>query len=382
MRVSNRGLKIAIGVLLGLIILSLVIYWKSISILYGHIQSLTEVSDHLETGEAFHSSVHSMLMFAKMAHESSDLSAVRKQYNVETVRSQNALKQLTGYTEKKSSQAAFSALVENTTTMAALYEQFADATKFQIEQGSRGHMHSANQSQELFDSIFHHLKRLHKHHREQREELLENTKLIWHSISWFLAIQITACVILSSFVIIYVDKVVLKKFNTTERFALHDQLTGMYNRHALSTFVDDISSDDELNADYSIILLDIDHFKNFNDQYGHDAGDAILIALGQTIEECVRKQDKVIRYGGEEILVLLPRTDKSGAVRVAEGVRKAISENRYQLSPGVAAPQVTISAGVSSADEADSFESIVKLADQRLYEAKHLGRNQVGVDTK
>jgi diguanylate cyclase (GGDEF)-like protein len=122
------------------------------------------------------------------------------------------------------------------------------------------------------------------------------------------------------------------------------------------------------------VLVDLDHFKQVNDVHGHDRGDELLAAVGVAFRNVMRASDFVGRYGGEEFLILLPSSDREGAVKVAEGVRAAIAAIRI---PGIDRP-ITASAGVAVLPE-DGGDSVTlfRAADRALYAAKHAGRNRV-----
>lgn len=130
----------------------------------------------------------------------------------------------------------------------------------------------------------------------------------------------------------------------------------------------------------SLIILDVDHFKAYNDQYGHQAGDECLRIIAEVLAERARRpSDLVARYGGEEFVCLLPETDGTGAIRVAEGFRAAVAEQRIPHAQSPVAPFVTISLGVATVTpSADgSPERLAEMADQLLYRAKRAGRNRV-----
>ncbi len=126
----------------------------------------------------------------------------------------------------------------------------------------------------------------------------------------------------------------------------------------------------------ALLILDIDHFKRINDSYGHASGDVVLIGIAATIRRSLRKYDTGYRIGGEELAVLLPRTDLTKAVRVAERLRGRI-ENRRFTSKGRTRIHVTVSCGVAHYRKGDASASLFSRADKRLYEAKHKGRNRV-----
>ncbi len=126
----------------------------------------------------------------------------------------------------------------------------------------------------------------------------------------------------------------------------------------------------------SFIFFDIDHFKKINDKHGHLTGDEVLKVVAHTIEECVRDEDVVCRWGGEEIVVALLGADEKQAKKKAEEIRKAIERLAFNEDDGF---KVTISAGVASTDEGVTFENIIDRADKCLYKAKRSGRNKVVV---
>ena len=126
---------------------------------------------------------------------------------------------------------------------------------------------------------------------------------------------------------------------------------------------------------FSIIFIDIDHFKDVNDTYGHAAGDAVLKSVASTIRSLLRKYDVLARYGGEEFLTLLPETELKDAAHVAERFRKHIQNQTIFF--GDQEIKVTITLGVSQFDSKLGAERCIQLADKALYEGKENGRNRV-----
>jgi diguanylate cyclase (GGDEF)-like protein len=128
----------------------------------------------------------------------------------------------------------------------------------------------------------------------------------------------------------------------------------------------------------SLIMIDIDHFKGFNDQWGHQVGDLVLKRVAQAIRETCRKSDIVARYGGEEMAVILPETSPDMASLVAERIRKAIE--LMSIAHGDVDLKVTISLGVSYlAEDVKNKDALVEKADEALYQSKRSGRNRVTV---
>ncbi|SMF82749.1 response regulator receiver modulated diguanylate cyclase [Azospirillum oryzae] len=160
-----------------------------------------------------------------------------------------------------------------------------------------------------------------------------------------------------------------------------DGLTGIANRRRFDdTMAREWRRCARSHLPLSLIILDVDHFKAYNDQYGHQAGDECLRIVADVLAERARRpSDLVARYGGEEFVCLLPETDGPGAARVAEGFRAGVAERRIPHAQSPVAPYVTISLGVATViPSADSSpESLAEMADQLLYRAKRTGRNRV-----
>jgi diguanylate cyclase (GGDEF)-like protein len=154
-----------------------------------------------------------------------------------------------------------------------------------------------------------------------------------------------------------------------------DPLTNTYNRNILTKLTKDGRFTFDRTGDVSVLMVDIDFFKNVNDMYGHDSGDIVLSSVAGTLQSCVRGNDYVIRWGGEEFVVLMPACVKSEAVRVAERIRTTIINTDTGVCP------ITISIGVSDYDNND-YNNAINHADKALYVAKQTGRNRVVSYTK
>lgn len=164
-----------------------------------------------------------------------------------------------------------------------------------------------------------------------------------------------------------------------QELSARDALTGLYNRRYLDEIlVREYTRCYRNREPVALILLDIDHFKRFNDTYGHLVGDDCLRIVAQAVHEnATRASDTVARYGGEEFCVLLPDTDLPGALAVAERIREAVEKLRFRVA-GKRVP-VTISLGVTSQmpSDAEQWETLVMQADEALYQSKEAGRNRV-----
>ena len=164
-----------------------------------------------------------------------------------------------------------------------------------------------------------------------------------------------------------------------------DPLTGVANRRSLIAALDrDMARAQRMREPMALMMVDIDHFKDVNDQYGHPAGDRVLCSVVNVLRQRVRAQDLVGRYGGEEFMVLLPDTGLTGAQQLARALCKAVEESRCPADgvpgPGIA---VTVSIGVFGGrlESGDSWDMLIAAADRALYQAKNNGRNRVEVAT-
>lgn len=165
--------------------------------------------------------------------------------------------------------------------------------------------------------------------------------------------------------------------DTLRESTLTDAMTGLHNRRFLEEFAETlVSSSQRRNSRLSILMLDLDYFKMVNDTYGHDAGDLVLKALARTMQAAVRASDLVIRYGGEEFIIIMQDAGEEAAQAVAEKIRAAVENMKVQM-PG-AVLQKTISIGIAEFPQnSDTFWQAVKYADVALYNAKEAGRNRV-----
>ena len=166
-----------------------------------------------------------------------------------------------------------------------------------------------------------------------------------------------------------------------------DSLTGLLNRRAMSERIEELHSlARRYGNTYAVIILDIDHFKLYNDTQGHPAGDEVIRSIASTIRDAIRSADSVYRYGGEEFLILLPETNVEGARLVTDRVRDAVTTRAIPHPASPTAAYVSVSLGCTdvAADgtaEALTWEGVVERADHALYRAKQGGRNRAAVWT-
>lgn len=172
------------------------------------------------------------------------------------------------------------------------------------------------------------------------------------------------------------------KLDETVEQALTDPLTGLHNRRYMETHLRNLLAEArQSHKPLAVLVADIDHFKQVNDVHGHDNGDAVLKQFAERVRQQTRTIDLACRMGGEEFLIIMPDTDRTSAMAVAERLRHGISAAPFRLATGGDMIDVTASLGVSVLESRqDTVESLIKRADQALYAAKRSGRNRVVAD--
>jgi len=174
-----------------------------------------------------------------------------------------------------------------------------------------------------------------------------------------------------------INKTLRKKNKELHELSITDSLTGLYNRkHLMETLDNEVARSKRHKHDFAVLVIDIDHFKEYNDTYGHLAGDEVLSRLASVFKKSVRSCDYVARYGGEEFILVLPEIGPEDGVKAAERIRKKVVKENFA---GDGEPrEVTVSVGVASyPKDGDDPQTIIRHADAALYKSKESGRNQV-----
>jgi diguanylate cyclase (GGDEF)-like protein len=168
-----------------------------------------------------------------------------------------------------------------------------------------------------------------------------------------------------------------KLLKELEKLAITDALTGLYNsRHFFAQIKTEIKRYNRYSRALSLLIIDIDFFKNYNDTWGHLEGDKVLMEIGKTINACMRSMDTAYRYGGEEFAILLPETRIKKACVVGARIKDAISARIFEPEPGVR-KNVTVSIGATELVEGEDFRSFISRTDKALYRSKDSGRNKL-----
>lgn len=163
--------------------------------------------------------------------------------------------------------------------------------------------------------------------------------------------------------------------------ATTDPLTGLKNRRSFFDKAEDlVRLNQQYKTDLSILMIDIDHFKNVNDTLGHDGGDVVLQKFAEVLSSMAREADLVARFGGEEFAVLLPDVKRLGAAVLAERTRVAIEKTRFEFQGEQQAITTSIGIACIGAEKVSSISELITIADNRLYLAKKNGRNRICVD--
>ncbi len=167
-----------------------------------------------------------------------------------------------------------------------------------------------------------------------------------------------------------------------QRYAMTDALTGLHNRGWLDDAFDrEVKRSERDQLPLSLIMIDVDKFKDYNDAYGHLAGDQVLATIAKAIRSPLRPNDLVARFGGEEFAVLLPETNVINARFIAERLRENVGHADLGMIDGKQLPNVTISLGISTRSPNDTLDMLIAAADVAMYHAKQKGRNRVEVST-
>lgn len=164
-----------------------------------------------------------------------------------------------------------------------------------------------------------------------------------------------------------------------QKLAITDGLTHLYNsRHFYSQLEQEVDRSKRYNHPLSLMLMDIDYFKKYNDTHGHLEGDKVLVKLGQCIKSCLRRMDSAYRYGGEEFTVILPSTRGAEALAVAKRISRTIAKKQFNPQ-AEEMPNITISTGLTAYRPQEALTDFVQRADNAMYISKKKGRNRISV---
>ena len=383
MRVSFR---LKLGFLLLIIVLPMLvsqfIYRRTITSLHDSLYSAILVLNTIHATENFHTALHSMLNVTRKIVADPNTRAVPYDWNetresttkaLETLRV--SLQQYNGHNQHAETPGRHPS--DDISALFARLTVELDVALSGPASEIQSHMTTARK---LFDEIFQdHIDELHVGHQQRFDDLKADAHgyerqidLLFYGQTLFIGAVVLIALLFS-------ERILVKGYLRTEDASLSDRLTKARNRQYLETVSDrQVAEMMERNDPFSLALLDIDHFKQVNDSFGHDAGDKVLRIVAEVVRKRLRKSDTFVRYGGEEFLVLLPGAEKEAAIVILEAIRKGIETTPLSLTDQGEPTHVTVSAGIASFpdDSAVNFSSMQKLVDDRLYQAKNNGRNQ------
>lgn len=183
--------------------------------------------------------------------------------------------------------------------------------------------------------------------------------------------------VLASFAAMAIENA--KLHHETIQMAITDSLTRLYNRRYFEQVLpQELERAERYGLSFGLLMIDVDNFKKFNDSYGHPMGDRILATIAGSVEKSLRSVDFAFRYGGEELVVLLPETDQKNACKVAERIRQRVVRDTNRRMRGTLKEPITVSVGVASyPDDGGDIGQLLTRADSLLYQAKNAGRNCV-----
>jgi len=171
----------------------------------------------------------------------------------------------------------------------------------------------------------------------------------------------------------------IRMMEKLQKLAITDGLTKLYNSRSFYSQLElEVDRYNRYKHPLSLLLLDIDHFKEFNDTFGHLEGDKVLVKFSQIIKSCLRTNDSAYRYGGEEFTVILPETGGEEAKTVAQRIRMALESENFSPEPG-GEVSITISIGVTQYHPKEELSTFIQRADKAMYQSKQNGRNKVSV---
>jgi diguanylate cyclase (GGDEF)-like protein len=374
-------LGILLAIIAGAFIVSQVVYRNTITSMHDSVFSAVDTLEIVHRAEHFHSSIHMMLYLASLYSERKDEITYRE-YETRRISAGNMIDALIKSGGPVGDQHHVKEISgQPAGDLRSVFHAFAVETDAVFSGTNRKTSAHLEKARILFDDIFrNHLTVIHDYHEARLVSLRNGAHEMNKKANFLFYGQLIIIFLAAVVALAFSERVLLNLYTTTERHAFSDGLTGLRNRRYLDDVVVGEARDlIHKDAPFSILFADIDHFKSFNDAYGHQAGDKLLNEFADHLRQGIRRADTVVRYGGEEFLAILPGADKDAATTVAEKMRKQIESADVVLPSGEPGKKITASFGIASFpdDGIGKFTDLLNKADERLYLAKTSGRNRV-----
>ncbi|WP_051272404.1 GGDEF domain-containing protein [Fundidesulfovibrio putealis] len=385
-----KALKIKVAIFLAIAVCTFIltqgIYRKNIGMLHDSLYKTLDIVEEMHVAESFHSSMHSMIIYAS-AYLHSKEERYRDEYNKKAQEGGQSVAQLVKLRlQQENGQHGIHGFHKTSpiddeiaANIGRYFEELKAVLAPIIAGDDRDGANNLEKANNIFDEVFHkYYVKIHTSHYASLENLKNDAHHVYQQSNYIYFTQFALAIVVGLFLLVFAERVFLKIYKLTEKHSLMDSLTTLHNRRYLDTVIaGELEKSKIQGLVCSLILLDIDDFKKFNDTYGHVAGDKLLKDLAEVLRQTVRKADRLIRYGGEEFLVVLLDADKRQAAVVAEKIRQAIQDNIFLLPEGTRARQVTASFGIASLPEHNgNFTQAIKAADVLMYKAKREGKNR------
>ena len=379
MNTKSFRTKWALGilVLVAAFIASQSIYRSSITRLHDHLVVAARITGQIHASETFHSAMHLMLI-AAAAYAGTGSDAFRTEFVRQQEVARASLASLASLATLATLPHGESAHAPDAGDLEANFATYSQALDGVVAAGNRGDGRALARSRELFDTVFaRYYAGLHTRHETDLNLAQASAHSIQFWTSTLFYAQLGLAVLIGVLGLFYLERIARAFLSVAERLAVTDGLTGVFNRRYLDTTLDEeLSRAGRHGRPLTIAMIDIDHFKRFNDAHGHPAGDRLLRDLTKLMGQNVRAEDRIARYGGEEFVIILPETPLGHGVLAAEKLRQ-VTADRFPIGDGRTFP-VTISIGLASfPGDGTTGTELIRQADERLYRAKAEGRNRV-----
>jgi len=376
MNMKSFRVKWTLGilVLVAAFIASQSMYRSSITRLHDHLVVAAHITEQMHASEKFHSAMHLMLITAT-GYAATGTDTFRAEF---VQQREVARVSLAALATQPHGESAHASGIGDMARNFADYGHVLDGVVAARDLGKGDSRIALARARDLFDTTFSHFYAgLHQRHEAELDVMHDSAERIRFRTSALFFAQLGLAVLIGVFGLLYLERIARAFLSIAERLAVTDGLTGVFNRRYLDTTLDEeLKRAERHGRPLTIAMIDIDHFKRFNDTLGHQAGDRLLRDLTKVMRQSIRAEDRVARYGGEEFVIIFPETPLGDGMLAAEKLRR-VTEDRFAAGTRPAYP-VTISIGLATfPGDGTTGTELIRQADERLYRAKAEGRNRV-----